>query len=141
MARTRQSHIEIFRDHAEIVLYNSSHRETGRAIIDREDVERVSNIGWYLSDRYVAGVAGGKLTRLHRYLMNQPDGMMVDHINHNRMDNRRINLRVCTAKENMENRSCRKYMNESELRRYYLHGWPMPKGAKIAPDAPCSAMR
>lgn len=46
--------------------------------------------------------------RLHRFLMKPPKDMVVDHINRNPLDNRRINLRVCTMEENNRNLSLRK---------------------------------
>jgi len=42
--------------------------------------------------------------RLHRWITNAPIGKVVDHINHNTLDNRRENLRVVTHSENSQNR-------------------------------------
>lgn len=46
----------------------------------------------------------GKKIYLHRFLMDSPEGLIVDHINHQTLDNRRENLRVVTHSENMKNR-------------------------------------
>jgi len=40
---------------------------------------------------------------LHRVVAGTPVGMITDHINHNTLDNRRKNLRVCSHRENMFN--------------------------------------
>jgi len=40
---------------------------------------------------------------MHRFIMDPPEGMVVDHRNGNRLDNRRSNLRVCTQKQNTHN--------------------------------------
>lgn len=40
---------------------------------------------------------------LHRYLLNAPEGKVVDHINGNTRDNTLENLRICTHTENMYN--------------------------------------
>lgn len=45
---------------------------------------------------------------LHRLLTGAPNGMVVDHINGDTMDNRSANLRVCTAQENLWNQSVRR---------------------------------
>jgi len=52
-------------------------------------------------DQYVE--VDGKL--LHRIIMNPPKGLIVDHINHNGLDNRRSNLRLCTNSQNQMNRT------------------------------------
>jgi hypothetical protein len=45
-----------------------------------------------------------KKIRLHRWITNAPDGMVVDHRNHDTLDNTDSNLRVCTQLENQQNR-------------------------------------
>jgi len=45
-----------------------------------------------------------RFVRLQRFIMNPPAGMVVDHINGDKYDNRRENLRVCTQRQNTLNR-------------------------------------
>ncbi len=45
---------------------------------------------------------------MHRDIMKPPSDMTVDHINHNTLDNRRVNLRVCTNRENCINKGITK---------------------------------
>jgi hypothetical protein len=40
---------------------------------------------------------------LHRYIMNAPDGLEVDHVDQDRMNNCRSNLRICTHQQNQFN--------------------------------------
>ena len=46
-----------------------------------------------------------KRIRLHRFITNCPKDKVVDHINHNTLDNRKCNLRICTRFENNQNNS------------------------------------
>lgn len=83
-------------------------------LVSKEDLNLVMNYQWYLtSDRYPAtygsvdsgGERWGAPYPLHRFLVQHiPIGYVVDHINRNRLDNRRTNLRVITAKQNSYNR-------------------------------------
>lgn len=56
---------------------------------------------------YVRIYKDGKKQYLHRYLTGAPKGMVVDHINGNKLDNRLSNLRVCTQQQNSFNREAK----------------------------------
>ena len=45
----------------------------------------------------------GKELRMHRMVANCPDDKIVDHIDHNTVNNRSTNLRICTQLENCKN--------------------------------------
>jgi hypothetical protein len=40
---------------------------------------------------------------MHRQIVNPPDDLLVDHHNHNGLDNRRFNLRLATDSTNQQN--------------------------------------
>lgn len=93
-------------DYAEMILLNRKYEEISRAIIDIEDIDKVKQYKWTMSkQRYV--VSGAPDVMLHRLIMNCPDELVVDHINHNTLDNRKVNLRVCTISQNNMNREIR----------------------------------
>lgn len=73
--------------------------------IDAEDVDKIKHLCWLESNwGYVVGcLPNGRYVLLHRLLLNPPRELVVDHINHDRKDNRKINLRVCTQAENSRN--------------------------------------
>lgn len=104
LERTRFDSNEIieYEDYAEIVLYDKNDKEVARALIDLEYVDSVKKYKWCFTQGYAHN---DKLGRLHRFIMNPPDDMVVDHINHNKLDNRCENLRICTQHENCLNKS------------------------------------
>lgn len=104
LERTKFDSNEIieYEDYAEIVLYNKKCEEIARAIIDLEYVDSVKKYKWYLSHGYARNDEVGFL---HRYIINPPDELVIDHINRNPLDNRCDNLRICTQQENQFNHS------------------------------------
>ena len=103
--RTNQepNDIIIYEDYAEVILYNRQGEEKARTLIDVEDVDRVREYKWGFNGRYVN--CGILRISLHRFIMNAPKGKLVDHINHNKLDNRKCNLRICTSSQNNMNRA------------------------------------
>lgn len=90
------------------------------ALIDDEDGERVMAYKWtvqahvrrgktiYYAHRNLArqGRKGAqKSILLHRFILNAPDDMQVDHVNSDGLDNRRANLRLATSSQNCCNRT------------------------------------
>lgn len=73
---------------------------------DTEDYERIKDFCWRIdtNDFVVAyNPENRKIIFLHKFIMDCPDGYQVDHIYHNRLDNRKSMLRICTPQENMWN--------------------------------------
>jgi hypothetical protein len=74
--------------------------------VDTEDYKKLSSFRWFLSSKGYAKSGNSYLPErsLHRNIMLPPDHLFVDHINGNKLDNRKINLRICTNSENLRNR-------------------------------------
>lgn len=85
-------------------------------LIDKEDFPLVANHKWHIQSggNYVrSNYAHGKSVYLHRLLLQPESGMHIDHINGNKLDNRRKNLRVCTQSQN--NLNVRKRDNSASI--------------------------
>ncbi len=70
------------------------------ALVDDQDYERVSQYHWYFNSGYAKAYYKGKRIRMHRLILGTPKGLATDHINGNKLDNRRENLRVATTGQN-----------------------------------------
>jgi hypothetical protein len=77
-------------------------------LFDTDDLEKVKKHVWRRKELrggwYVAAMIGGKETYLHTLIMNNlAVKKRVDHINRDKLDNRKINLRFCTPQKNAFN--------------------------------------
>lgn len=86
-------------------------REGQITLVDDGDYEIASLFKWSATSTKRARTAyairrdrNNKMHLLHRDIMNAPDGVMVDHINGNGLDNRRCNLRFVDKYQNTSNR-------------------------------------
>ncbi|MDO5300275.1 MAG: HNH endonuclease [Clostridia bacterium] len=75
-------------------------------LIDYADYPAVRTHRWWVDkgSGYFVTSKDGRLVYLHRMLMPCPEGLVCDHINRNKLDNRRSNLRYATPQENSRNR-------------------------------------
>ncbi len=78
-------------------------------IIDYEDINKIKKYCWHeTTNGYIAtrNYNNGKILFLHKLILNTEG--IVDHINRNRVDNRKTNLRIVTTQQNSMNKSMQK---------------------------------
>jgi hypothetical protein len=102
---------------AEIPLSTQKRRNSRNlglvALVDDEDYLWLRQWNWSAvsTQRLNGGYAmrrdnqSGKTILMHRIILDAPEGIEVDHINGNGLDNRRANLRLVTVQQNRQNRS------------------------------------
>ena len=86
------------------------------ALVDDEDYNRLNRWKWYA--RYTPGTKSyyaqrytpmkngkRKIIYMHRIIMDTPSNMQTDHVNHDTLDNKKENLRICTSSQNGMNRT------------------------------------
>ena len=100
-----------------IPLWKNRHTLSDKyAIIDAEDYDKVMegcsrSKKWYAhfggkGEEYTYAMSGSHYG-MHRVIMDAPKGMDVDHINGDRLDNRKVNLRIATRSQNSQNKKLR----------------------------------
>lgn len=88
-----------------LILKDKNGVEKGRAIIDVDDLEECLKFTWYLdSCGYARTTIGKSKVRLHKFLTKTDRYTLIDHINRNRLDCRKSNLRKCSYDLNALNK-------------------------------------
>ena len=89
---------------------------------DLEDYDKIKDYCWTINNNGYAIAHISDTTKkvlLHRLIMNPPDKMYIDHINHNRIDNRKQNLRIVTIRQNNLNKKKSVYNTSGVTGVYY----------------------
>lgn len=79
-------------------------------IIDEKNYELVSKYKWSLDSKgyartnIIVGKNKYRFQSLHRLLMGNPEGKHIDHIDGDPLNNQMSNLRICTCRQNAQNR-------------------------------------
>lgn len=106
--------IVLYDDYAEIVIYNYKCNEVARTKIDIEEIEKCKIHKWSMYITQQKGIYIAKKSKenksiyLHRYIMRCPSNKVVDHINHDTLDNRKRNMRIITHQQNIMNQKLNK---------------------------------
>jgi len=99
------------------------------ALVDDDDFDELSKHKWSVDtqgypSRGIVTERGWRPVRMHRFILGLSFGEPADHINRDRLDNRRSNLRRCTRQQNTFNR---RPMSKSGYKGAYssptLSGW------------------
>lgn len=90
--------------------YGVLHIGQSEFLFDIEDLVLIESRSWYQDkDGYLVSSyffnGRRRFVRFHRIVIKAKEGQFVDHINKNRADNRKQNLRCCNRAENDRNRS------------------------------------
>lgn len=85
----------------EIELRDKNYNIVGYALIDDCDYENCKNLKWYKdSEGYARTTIDGRKIRLHKYITNTDKNTLIDHINGEKLDCRRKNMRIASYSDN-----------------------------------------
>jgi len=109
-----KNEIITYDDYAEVILYDKYGKEKARTIIDIKDVEKVATQKWYYLLDYCVAKINNNNIRMQNFLTDNmvfENGkyiqIMIDHIDRDKLNNRRDNFRVATKRQNATNSKIR----------------------------------
>lgn len=101
-------------------------------VVDDADFKFLNQWKWFYSSggyamrsqyiRIEKGKYTSKMIPMHRIINHTPDGLFTDHINRNKLDNRKANLRTCDKSLNSINRGAQSN-NKCGVRGIYFEKW------------------
>jgi len=108
-ARYPPNEIIRHKDFAEIIICDTNGKPKLSCKISLKDIKLAKKHRWCSVRNYIHTSVRNKdgsktLHSLHRMLMGDPEGMFIDHINGDTLDNRRSNLRIASPAQNVRNR-------------------------------------
>jgi len=98
------------------------------AIVDPEDYEELAKYNWYAkrcerrfyAERWDSSGIKGIGVKMHQVIMGTAEGKVIDHINHNGLNNRKANLRFATTQQNTWNKRKQKGNYSSQYKGVHL---------------------
>ena len=94
-----------------IAMKNKNGENVGYVLVSKEDYDHLSKFKWYKDgDGYAKSKINNKMWKIHRYIMIEilkndlTSKQPIDHIDNDKLNNSRTNLRVATFSENARNR-------------------------------------
>lgn len=99
---------EVNGDTSKIFMYDRYGNRVGEALVDTEDLSKCLEFKWHLkksrkTDYAITTINERKKVFMHRLVLGYREGLDVDHINGNGLDNRKCNLRICSHSKNIAN--------------------------------------
>lgn len=92
-------------DYKFLIPIRSKTKPTIYALVDEEDFDNVNQYKWRNEHGYVVTLMNGKRVSMHSYLKGPPpEGQVINHLNCNRLDNRKDNLKFASLAQNAQNK-------------------------------------
>lgn len=92
-------------DDVEIVLFDINSNIAGSTYIDKDDYEKCKKYKWRLNSMGYAVAGDNSEILLHRYVMSVKQDESIDHMDKNKLNNKKSNLRIASQELNAINKS------------------------------------
>ncbi len=94
-------------------------------LVDEDDYDKVIKKNWHMKLGYPRTRMGNDHIFMHQFIFGKKDGFMIDHIDRNKLNNQKSNLRYATRQMNFINQNRKR--NHSKFRGVCLSSRPQKK--------------